>query len=271
VRPARLTDAGFADASTHRSQLSAVYNAYSWLDDAAAQTPGLEDHLLVLRPLFWLSFMVDDYLAEQSLLGHGPIAITSASSKAAIGIAYLLSRRGVAVLGMTAATNVEFVEQLGVYDQVHAYDEIDPLIPAPAVVVDVAGNPAQRAQIARRSANAVARHVAVGATHHDAAGLAAEPSSEQATFFFAPQQIRARARQWGWDDLNARYTAALHSFAADASGWLQIVAADGRAAVERAYMRILNNEAHPTEANVLTLAVDTQTPVVAVRERRHVS
>lgn len=253
LQPARVTDAGFVDAATHRSPLSAVYNAYAWLDREPVGGPELEDRLLVLRPLFWLSFLVDDHLAEPAVSNPKPVLLTSASSKAAIGIAYLLSRRGVSVQGLTSPSNLEFVEQLGVYDQVHAYSDLDGLALAPGILVDVAGNAALRARIALRFGGRPVHQLVVGATHQDAAEVGEGSGASRQTFFFAPDHIRARARSWGWEALNARYTGALHGFAEHAAGWLHVIPAPGVTAVERVYRRVLENRAAPTEAHVLAL------------------
>jgi threonine dehydrogenase-like Zn-dependent dehydrogenase len=85
LRPARAGEATFAEGSAHRSGLASAYNVYSWAD---AATPGTDDVALVLRPVFWLSFTLDDYLSRQ-VPGTGPVIVTSASSKAALGLAHL--------------------------------------------------------------------------------------------------------------------------------------------------------------------------------------
>jgi hypothetical protein len=90
LRPVRAGQATFTEGSAHRSGLAGAYNVYSWADAGA---PDDDDAALVLRPVFWLSFTLDDYLSRQAG-GERPVIVTSASSKAAIGLAYLLGRRG---------------------------------------------------------------------------------------------------------------------------------------------------------------------------------
>ena len=48
---------------------------------------------MLLRPLFFTSFLIDDQLADEGLVERGPIVISSASSKTAIAAAFLLARR----------------------------------------------------------------------------------------------------------------------------------------------------------------------------------
>src|SRR5580693_6508762 len=91
LRAERAGQATFAEGSAHRAGLSSVYNVYAWAH------PGLPDDdnaLIVLRPGIWNSFMLDHYLAQRAEPDQ-PVIVTSASSKVALGLAYLLARRGV--------------------------------------------------------------------------------------------------------------------------------------------------------------------------------
>ena len=55
---------------------------------------------MLLRPLFFTSFLIDDQLADEGLVTGGPIVISSASSKTAIAAAFLLAQReGVELVG----------------------------------------------------------------------------------------------------------------------------------------------------------------------------
>ena len=59
---------------------------------------------MLLRPLFFTSFLLDDQLADDGLVERGPIVISSASSKTALAAAFLLTQRdGVEVIGLTSA------------------------------------------------------------------------------------------------------------------------------------------------------------------------
>jgi len=122
MRPDRGDAAGFRDASAARSAVSGVYNAYFWAD---GDSPGsrIGDLLVVLHPLFWLSFTLDSYLAENGRLTSGAV-ITSASSKAAIGLAHLLRGRGVPTVGLTSPRHVSFVKQTSEYGAVAGYDQL---------------------------------------------------------------------------------------------------------------------------------------------------
>jgi hypothetical protein len=119
LRPERAGQATFTEGSPHRADLSSVYNVYAWVRPGAAGPPEDDDALVVLRPVFWLSFTLDDYLAQRAEPDQRVI-VTSASSKAALGLAHLLTRRGVPVTGLTSARRVAFVAGLDAYDKVFA-------------------------------------------------------------------------------------------------------------------------------------------------------
>jgi hypothetical protein len=121
LRPVRAGQATFTEGSAGRSQLAGAYNVYSWADDAA---PDAGDAALVLRPVFWLSFTLDDHLSRQVPRAR-PVIVTSASSKAALGLAHLLTRRGVPVTGLTSARHYPFTAGLGLYDRVLPYDRAE--------------------------------------------------------------------------------------------------------------------------------------------------
>lgn len=164
LRPARAGEATFTEGSPHRSGLAGAYNVYSWANAA----PGTDDIVLVLRPVSWLSFTLDDHLSRQ-VPGPRPVIVTSASSKAALGLAHLLARRGVPVTGLTSARHYPFTAGLGLYDQVVSYDRAETVPAAGVVLADIAGNTALRDRIGHHAGRR-AQVVAAGLTHPDAAG-----------------------------------------------------------------------------------------------------
>src|SRR3954462_3144870 len=145
VRPASVNGNGFTDASPHRAALPSAYHRYLASGSDPFYSAGSEDVQMLLRPLFFTSFLIDDQLADEGLAERGPIVISSASSKTAIAAAFLLARRdGVELVGLTSAGNREFVEGLGVYGRTVGYEEIGALGDGPATYVDIAGDGAVR-------------------------------------------------------------------------------------------------------------------------------
>src|SRR5262249_21301596 len=93
VTPADADDRGFVAASHHRASLPSAYQRYL----ASATDPFYREDTealqMLLRPLFFTSFLIDDQLDDDGLTDRGPILISSASSKTAIGAAFLLAQR----------------------------------------------------------------------------------------------------------------------------------------------------------------------------------
>jgi hypothetical protein len=250
LRPVRTGEAAFTEGSAHRSGLAGAYNVYSWAD---AATPGTDDVALVLRPVFWLSFTLDDHLSRQ-VPGTRPVIVTSASSKAALGLAYLLARRGVPVTGLTSARHYPFVAGLGRYDQVVPYERAETVPAAGAVLADIAGSTALRDRIGRH-AGRPAQVVTAGLTHPDAVG---PPGGGSGVGFFVPDEIRARAREWGWPALEERFGAALDGFARSARSWLRVVRHRGLGSAGDLYQAVLAGHAgSPADAHVVDVAADS--------------
>jgi hypothetical protein len=254
LRPRRAGRATFTEGSPHRADLPSVYNVYAWAPPRAPGPPGDDDALVVLRPVFWLSFTLDDYLAQRARPDQRVI-VTSASSKAAVGLGYLLARRGVPVTGLTSARRVVWAEGLEVYDQVLGYDQIGALPAGPATLVDIAGDAALRDEIGRHLGRACQAIVA-GGTHGQAGPLAAGGTHGQAGplaagVFSAPQRIRDRAGEWGWPVLERRYQAALEGFAAGAGSWLEVRRHRGLDAAARVYRAVLTDANPPAAAHVV--------------------
>jgi hypothetical protein len=248
LRPERTGRTTFTEGSAHRSGLAPAYNVYAWADAVA---PGADDALVVLRPVFWLSFTLDDYLSRAGHAGRAVI-VTSASSKAAIGLAHLLAGRGVPVVGLTSADHQPFVAGLGVYDQVIPYHHAGDAPAAGAVLVDIAGNAALRAQIERAHPGRLAETIVAGRTHPEADSAGGPQPGQAAVTFFVPDVIRARARELGWPVLEQRFQAALAGFAGAAGSWLDVICHRGLDAIDDLYQSMLGpGGGSPAEAHLI--------------------
>jgi len=140
LEPGEAEDGARLVASAeHRKDLAAGYNIY---DRVVSGPEELEDRTLLLRGLFMTGFLIDDFLADQDD-AVGTIVLTSASSKTAIGLAYMAAARdSVRVVGLTSPHNLAFTDRLGLYDEVYTYSDATNLdASAPTAYVDFAGNP----------------------------------------------------------------------------------------------------------------------------------
>src|SRR5947209_8877605 len=136
VQPVRADGQGFLDGSPHRAGLPGAYQGYTFTDRDPLYRRDTEEMQMLLRPLFITSFLIDDQLDDDGLASRGPILISSASSKTAIGVAFRLAEReGVEVVGLTSARGAGFVAGLGIYHRTVTYDEIESLPTGPATFV----------------------------------------------------------------------------------------------------------------------------------------
>jgi hypothetical protein len=252
MSPQKVSSAGFGDGAPHRAALGPVYNAYSSLETDPGYTAEIADRLLVLRPLFWLSFMLVDHLEQNGLLDR-QIVLTSASSKAGVGVAHLLSALGVDCVGVTSAANHAFVRRLGLCSAVFEYGDLGSIPTRQTVLLDLAGDPESRSALASHLGGSLSQEILAGFTHRGAAGAAAPPTD----LFFVPDQMRNRAKQQGWATLNERFCRALTDFA-QASEWLQIKLGYGPEAVVAAYQDTLANRNAPSSGRILSLSVSDE-------------
>ncbi len=255
VTPADVDGTGFVDASPHRAALPSAYHRYLATGSDPFYGAGSEAIQMLLRPLFFTSFLIDDQLDDEGLTGRGPIAIASASSKTAIAAAFLLARReGVELIGLTSTGNAGFVEGLGIYDRTVAYDAIDELERRPTTFVDMAGDGAVRRAVHSHYGDELVHSMAVGVTHWEDLGSGAGDLPGPApAFFFAPDRVKKRSNDWGRDGLGDRVAEAWHPFCEWTAGWLETIPGAGFDAVKSAYLDVLEGNVPPQRAHVLTL------------------
>src|SRR3982074_697411 len=129
IEAADVSRRGLRDGAPHRQEVAPVYNAYARVSGNPAFAGRQGDYQALLRPLFMLSFLVDDFLAENDFFGARSVLLSSASSKTAFGLAHLVhtQRKGIKVIGLTSAGNTDFVRSLGCYDERGTDDTGTPL------------------------------------------------------------------------------------------------------------------------------------------------
>ncbi|PFH50592.1 hypothetical protein AMATHDRAFT_144700 [Amanita thiersii Skay4041] len=124
-------------------------------DSQYSPEPLLEDLTMLYRPLFWTAYWCEDCLFSSSYRGGtSRILISSASSKTAFCLAYLLQKRiktggakaTTQIIGLTSRRNFPFTTSLDLYHDVLTYDTFkeSPLFHGGAeerwIYVDVAAN-----------------------------------------------------------------------------------------------------------------------------------
>ena len=256
VSPGRVDDHGFSDIGPHRESIPSVYARYAVTMADRVYSAEREDQHMLLWPLFVTSFVVDDFLGDNDLYGARTAVVSSASSKTAIGAAFLLAERdGIDVVGLTSAANVDFVRSLSCYSTVLTYDEVADLVDTPTVYVDVAGRKDVTHAVHSRLGGGLRYSMVVGDTHWDngSSGEGDLPGPRP-EFLFAPVQIARRRSDWGRDGFEDVVAAAWGRFIPWTDGWLTIRHATGPEAVETVFRDVLDGRVDPTVGDICTLA-----------------
>jgi hypothetical protein len=253
IVPTHVSTGSLTDGAAHRATLPPVYNNYERLGESSDRAAELEAAQMLYRPLFFTSFLIDDFLADNDFFGASTVVLGSASSKTAFGTAHLLHRRGdVTVVGITSAANTGFVEGLGCYHQIVTYDDIDSLPPGRAVFVDMSGNAAVVRAVHQHYGDDLTHSALVGLTHWEERDGGAEPlPGPPQAMFFAPSQIEKRREDWGPGVIDARLADAWGPFVEQVSGWIDIRHGSGPDAVGEVYLEVLENRTRPDTAHVL--------------------
>jgi hypothetical protein len=255
LAPAAVNESGFIDAAEHRSELPSAYNRYVSVDSDPIYEPGREDQQMLLRPLFFTSYMIDDLLEDDVLSRASTIVLSSASSKTATALAFLLHQReGVEVIGLTSARAIDFARRIGVYDAVLPYAEIGSLPDGPAAFVDMAGNSDVRSAVHEHYRDGLVHSAVVGATHHDRLGQIPDAlPGPRPAFFFAPDRVSKRGKDWGREQFERRLADAWRPYIEWTAGWLEVIHGQGPAILERTYLDLLDGRIDPAQAHVLSL------------------
>lgn len=252
LRPGRCSPGGFVDASVHRTSLPAAYNWYELAGSDPAYDADSEAEQMLLRPLFFTSFLLADLIEERER-APGRVIISSASSKTAHGTAYLLAARGGKVVALTSAAHAAFVRSLGVYDDVVTYDELARLDEGAATFLDFAGDTQIRATVHRRLGKDLTQSLSIGVTHAEelGAGGAAELPGAPPTFFFAPDRIKERTREWGRDGLAQRFADAWTDYLRWVPTWLQVTRTIGLDGLPAVYLDVLSGNVDPARGDII--------------------
>ncbi len=263
LQPTRVNAAGFSDGAAHRRELHAVYNHYLRCSADPGYDAAREAEQALLRPLFFTSFLIDDFLGDNGFFGARTVILSSASSKTAYGTAFCLAqRRGAAdamrIVGLTSPGNLAFTRSLGCYDEVLGYGNVATL-PAdqPAVYVDFSGSVALRAAVHGHLQSNLMYSCSVGGTHWSDLGGGKGLPGPRPTLFFAPAQINKRNADWGAAGLQQRLAAAWGAFMRPVTDahqpWLRVVRGHGAAAIESVYAALLGGSVNPAEGHVLSI------------------
>ena len=254
----------FRDVGAHRAQHAATYTDFRDIATDVTFDPDRVNEYLLLWGMFMTSFLVDDYLGDADALGGvfrgaGQTLVTSASSKTSICLAACLARReDHHSIGVTSPRNRAFVEDLGLYDEVITYDEIDRTgAEVASGLVDMAGSGPVRSAIHTHFADNLKFSIAVGATHWEDMGGDGDLPGAPPELFFAPAQSAKRAKDWGPAELENRTARAFNDVLDLTERWLTVARRTGPDGVEATYRELLEGQADPAIGYVCSMSNDS--------------
>jgi Protein of unknown function (DUF2855) len=260
VTPAAVGEHGFTDASTHRADLSAVYNRYQ---RAARSNPQIEGEVAVLRPLFATAWLIADFMQQADDFGAGTMLLSSASSKTAYATAFCLKRRlaPTCIVGATSPSRHAFAARLGLFDDVIDYDALASW-PAnePALYIDFSGDATFRRAVHTHWRDHLTYSCSVGGTHHNALGSGSGLPGPKPQLFFAPAQMHKRSapppQGLGRAGMLAQIDEAWNAFIARATTstppWLTIESRRGAEAMRATYLETLHGRGDPSRGLMLS-------------------
>ena len=232
----RSSRRGLRETGAHRQALNPVYNQYAL--EPETHSPARELRAL-FHPLLVTSFVLAEHLAEQDCFGAGEVVILSASSKTALGTAFLVkgARR---LVGLTSPAHAGWLAQTGLFDSVLAYEHLDKLGDVKrCLVLDFSGNPALLDRAVHALGDRCVRVIGVGATHGGAVGLrAASGGGPLNGMFSGPTHIERYAARWGPAAFDQRLQQALAAFTAAMRPNFTLRHHDGAAGMLAAYREL---------------------------------
>jgi hypothetical protein len=260
MQPAKVSSSTVIEGMPQRQKLPPLYNRYRRVFAQRDYTRDFDDATILLAPLHLTSFCIADQLKRNRFYDAKQVLISSASSKTSLGLAFALSEDSDSprIVGLTSERNMEFVESLGLYDQVVAYDVIPETLTADAtVVVDMAGNPTVTTALDAHLGESLNHYISVGLTHWDEVDQSNTfgPASALASHegFFAPAYILELLAEWGPGEFESR-TAGFMIRAAQATfGWMTVDHREGLEGLASVYADVSDGTVPPSTGVVVEL------------------
>ncbi|MEZ4957669.1 MAG: DUF2855 family protein [Saprospiraceae bacterium] len=256
IKPGNVKPHGFSDISEHRTGLAPIYNFYARTAADPSYQKEKEDFQPIIKPLFATAFLIYYFLKDTDFFGAENIVLTSASSKTALGLAFLLNKNkkedGKKIIGLTSDKNIGFVKNSGYYDEVISYENVLNNLPKNnAVVVDFAGNSKLIHVIYDMLGDALKHAALIGLT--DWQSYNPFKQIPVAKFFFAPTHIQNKYKEWGAEKTNLLLGTAMNDFIKDAEKWIELTYINSETALADLYAGMLKGEVDPSKGYIVRL------------------
>lgn len=250
IEAGKINDHSLMDIASHRQEMAPIYNTYTRLGTEMKYPKAVQDYIPIFQPLFATSFLNYQFIKSSSFFEAENIIITSASSKTALGLAFMLHQNKSddkkKIIGLTSSRNVAFVESVGFYDEVLSYDKVpNELENIPSMVVDMAGNADLLSNIYKHLDKQLKFISKIGLTDWSAASM--EEKIPVAKFFFAPTFAQAFFKKHGAKEANGMIVKTMFSFITQAKEWIEIGHMNTYADLEKKYLDMLKGEVNPSK------------------------
>jgi hypothetical protein len=252
----KITKSGFSDVSKHREKLAPIYSRFDDVRFNPLYEEEREDHDLLLRGLFLTSWLVDDFMFDNNHFDAEAYAITCASSKTSIALAFVAKQRGLKkTIGITSEKNRSFTESLDCYDEVISYNEVKTLNNAQKImIVDMAGHYGAMKDLHEHFGDHVKYSCKVGATHLDnLEGDTSQFPGAKPTFFFAPTQAQKRTEEWGPGEVQKRIGMSLKEFQVHSDQWLNVSRSKGLDHIDDTFSKLVTGEIRPDTGLIISV------------------
>lgn len=260
MQPAKISSSSLIDGTEQRQKLPSLYNRYRRVLAQRDYTRDFDDATILLAPLHLTSFCIGDQLSSNNFYGAKQVLISSASSKTSLGLAFALSEDpdSPLIVGLTSERNIKFVESVGLYDHVLAYDAIPETLATDAtVVVDMAGNPTVTAALDAHLGESLNHYISVGLTHWDeldrSSTFGATPALASHEGFFAPTYILELLAEWGPGEFESRTVSFLMQAAQATFGWMTVDRREGLEGLASVYAAVSDGSVPPSTGVVIEL------------------
>lgn len=256
IQPSKINAFGFSDMKSHRQGLAPIYNYYSKVAADPSFKPEIEDYMPIIKPLFVTSFLIYHFLAEETFFKAEQIVLTSASSKTALALAFMLHKNRAtdqkAIVGLTSKRNIEFVKSTGYYDQVMAYEDYPTDLAATStVIVDFAGKTDMLAAIGTHLGDHLKHIALIGIT--DWKSMRGFKGLPKAEFFFAPTHAQQKYKSWGVEKTNLLLNTDMVQFIGDSQQMIDITPVESLDRLGALYLEMLDGKVDPKKGYIVQI------------------
>ena len=253
--PQKVNNFGFSDGMAHRLELPSIYNYYTNVSPDPSHSAALENYQPIIKPLFATSYLLYQFFKSEAFLGADQVILTSASSKTALALAFMLKQNQEndqkEIIALTSGRNVAFVQETGFYNTVLAYENYQEIPNQKGVVVDMSGN-FSLLQNLSSFLNDRLQHIAlVGLTDWKAAGRFS--NIPKAKFFFAPTYMKAFYKTHGPMKANQLLNEELVRFIDRTKDFMQLEMINNIERLSQLYLEMVDGKVDPRKGYIVQI------------------